>query len=148
MCLCWETTGREEKENIGKTRPQKQKEQLDNKITTLGEYVQACFIQNLQVCRLVRRGKGGEKEKERKLWQSWRKCSLYSPKKANKNTKKNPKQQTPNNKTLTLKKRKAKKRLQIKLSHGACWCTPMTSTIALANITRRSTTPSLLHFAL
>lgn len=63
-------TGREEKENIGKIRPQKQKEQLDNKITTLGEYVQACFIQKLQVCRPIRRGKGGEEEKEHKLWQS------------------------------------------------------------------------------
>ena len=32
ICLHWEMMGSEEKENISKTRPQKQKEQLDNKM--------------------------------------------------------------------------------------------------------------------
>lgn len=63
------------------------------------------------------RGKGGEKEKGSKLWQSLRKCCHCSP---NDNLKKreiNHKQQTTKPQTTaTLKRQKAKKCLQLELS--------------------------------
>lgn len=100
------------------------------------------------------RGKGREKEKGSKLWQSLRKCSLYIALKITfKKREINHKQQTTKLQTMakpnpTLKKQKAKKCLQLGLSPVQDDADTQLLRLHWLKPHGKVTPPSLLHFAL